>query len=53
MKKIPTSYTTITAILAIVALLIVAMLNGVDGALLATGCTVIAGLGGYYLSKRK
>lgn len=44
---------TIVAIICITALLIAALLTGTDGALLASGITLIAGLGGYALGKYK
>lgn len=37
----------ITSILCITALLIVALLKGFDGVLLASGIAIIAGLGGF------
>ena len=44
---------TIVAIACITALLITALIKGMDGALLATGIGVIAGLGGYIVGKVK
>lgn len=38
---------TIIAIICITALLIVALANGFDGAMLAGGVAIIAGLGGW------
>ena len=43
---------SIVAIIAVAVLCIVALLNGVDGALYMTSVTVIAGLGGYYIARR-
>jgi len=39
--------TVIIAMLCITALLVVALAQGIDGALLASGFTIIGGLGGY------
>ncbi|MBA7572609.1 hypothetical protein ES708_14392 [subsurface metagenome] len=45
------NWTTITAIIALAALEIVALLKGVNGAYLAIVITAIAGLGGYQVGK--
>ncbi|MBA7671811.1 hypothetical protein ES703_79974 [subsurface metagenome] len=50
MKKL--SFVAILAILCITALLVIAIANDVDGALLSAGIAVIAGLGGYTLHKK-
>jgi len=44
---------TIVAIATIGILLIVALIKGIDGVLLASGIAIIAGLGGYTAGKRK
>jgi len=44
---------TIVAIGCIAAILITALIKGVDGALLSTGVAAIAGLGGYAVGKLK
>lgn len=44
---------TIVAISAILILLIVALLKNIDGVLLSSGITLIAGLGGYALAKSR
>lgn len=41
----------IAAIIAITALIALAILNDINGAALATGIAIIAGLGGYTLGK--
>ena len=48
--KLPSK--TITAIIAIAILLAIALIKNIDGALLASGITVIAGLGGYAVAKK-
>ena len=49
-----TAVNSIIAILAITAILIVALANDINGVLLATGISAIAGLGGYIIgTKRK
>lgn len=45
------NWTTITAIIALLALETVALLKGVNGAYLAIVITAIAGLGGYQVGK--
>lgn len=40
-------WTPIVAIICIAGLLAFAMANEINGALLASGCTIIGGLGGY------
>lgn len=45
------NWTTITAILALLALETVALLKGVNGAYLSIVITAIAGLGGYQVGK--
>ena len=45
--------TTIIAILAIVALEVVAITQGINGALLAGSIAIIAGLGGYQVGKKR
>ena len=46
------SYTVaIVAIIAITALISLAVLKGINGAVLASGIAIIAGLGGYTLGK--
>ena len=42
----------ITAILAITSLSALALIKGIDGAILATSCTLIAGLAGYTIGKK-
>lgn len=44
-------YKAITAMLCITALLITALLSGIDGVLLASGCVLLAGLGGFEIGK--
>lgn len=44
-------YKTITALVCITALLITAILNGIDGVLLSAGIALLAGLGGYEAQK--
>lgn len=41
----------IVAIIAITVLIALALLRGINGAVLATGMAIIAGLGGYTLGK--
>lgn len=48
-KQMPSK--TIIAIVCITLLLIVALLKNIDGVLLASGITIIAGLGGYAAGK--
>lgn len=50
MNKRPVAV-TITAIVAITVLEIVALLKGIDGTLMATVVAAIAGLGGYTLGQ--
>jgi hypothetical protein len=42
---------TCLAIVAVAAVVITASFHGIDGALIATGCSFIAGLGGFQLGK--
>lgn len=44
---------TIIAIIAVALLLTLAVIKGIDGALLASGIAVIAGLGGFAAGKKK
>lgn len=44
---------TIVAIVSITAILIVALLKGVDGVLLGSGLAALTGLGGYELGKHR
>lgn len=43
---------TIVAMICITALLIIALLKGIDGVLLASGMAALTGLGGYELHKK-
>jgi len=43
---------TITAIISIVALEIIALLKGIDGQIFATVISIIAGLGGYTIGRK-
>ncbi len=45
------NWTTITAIIALAAIEIVALLKGINGAYLAIVITAVAGLGGYQAGK--
>lgn len=53
MKNLPHLPKATLSIVAITAILILALLRGINGALLATGLTIIAGLGGYITGKLK
>lgn len=44
---------SLTAIISITALLTIALLNHINGALLASGLALIAGLGGYEIGRRR
>lgn len=44
---------TIVAIGAITALLITALLQGIDGVLLGSGLVILGGLGGYAMGKKQ
>ena len=44
---------TIVAIVAIATLIGIALFRGIDGAVLASGLSAIAGLGGYAIGKAK
>lgn len=48
MKSLP----SIISILCITILLVVALVLGYDGVLLAGGCTIIAGLGGFAIKRK-
>lgn len=44
---------TIVAMVLITALIVMAIINGINGVLLATGISLISGLAGFQLGKRK
>jgi len=47
------NYKSITSIICITILLVVAVLKGIDGVLLASDLALIGGLGGYAVAKKK
>lgn len=53
MKTHPLLTRSVIAIIAITAILITAMLNGINGALVGVGLSLIAGMGGYIIGKVK
>ncbi|MBA7587160.1 hypothetical protein ES708_29178 [subsurface metagenome] len=44
---------TIVAIVAVAAIVITCIIKNIDGAIIGTGCTLIAGLGGFAYGRYK